>query len=280
MAVGYQNDSYDRCMTELRARYTGRGVSVNAKKSAAEQEALEIGRLGSGESTMHYDRVSGIADCYRSGVYNGTKYMTSDDFIRYFRNRNSYSTPDSLVAARQKAMEAKAQQRSGALSVRRGGTSGATPIPADGAKEGHLASRVEALIKHWFPVEAKEGRTEGKRFRFPVAAAGSMAAFALSLGLIVTGSVMIGSASGELGTLNSEIAQLEAQQIELQSQLDMKYNIQDIESDAKNLGMIHREFAEDRYLEVGDDESIEIYPKEEKKLGLATLLNAFGIHLD
>ena len=107
-----------------------------------------------------------------------------------------------------------------------------------------------------------------------------MAAFALSLGLIVSGSVMIGSASGELGTLNSEIDRLEAKQSDLQSQLDMKYNIQDIEEEAKSLGMINREFAQDQYLEVGADEDIETYEQEETNVGLATLLSAFGIRLD
>jgi len=159
---------------------------------------------------------------------------------------------------------------------------GATALTtADGqAKEGHLKSRVEAFVKKWFPMEQKEGRTQGAKFRFPVAAAGSMAAFALSLGLIVSGSVMIGSASGELGALNSEIARLEARQTDLQSQLDLKYNIADIEAEAKSLGMINREFAEDEYLSVGEDEKIEIYEQEEKNVGLATLLAAFGIELD
>ena len=123
-------------------------------------------------------------------------------------------------------------------------------------------------------------RTEGGRFRLPTAAMGSVAAFALSLGLIVSGSVMIGSASGEVGALNSEIARLEAQQTELQSKLDLKYNIQDIEAEAKSLGMINKEFAEGEYIEVGDDEVIEFYEQEEKNVGIAALLSAFGIRLD
>ena len=88
---------------------------------------------------------------------------------------------------------------------------------------------------------------------------------------------MIGSASGEVGTLNSEISRLETKQTELQSELDLKYNIQDIEKEAKSLGMINREYADKAYIDVGSDEKIEIYEQEEKNVGFAALLNALGI---
>ena len=92
MAVNYTNDSYNRCIAELRARYTGRGVSVSAKRTAAQQEANEVNMLAaSTDSYMSFDRVSGISNEYRSGEYRGNKYMTSDDFVRYFRNRHSFS---------------------------------------------------------------------------------------------------------------------------------------------------------------------------------------------
>ena len=284
MAMENRNDSYNRCMTELRARYRGRGIAVNAKNGAAAQEAREAERMlqAQADSCLYFDRASGISDVYRSGEHKGSKYMTSEDFIRYFHNRRTVQMPSALVA-RQQAMAAKAKQNNTAVvSGRNARGAGNTALTAsDGSgKEGHLKTRVETFVKKWFPVEVKQGRTVEGKIRFPMKAVGSMAAFALSLGLIVSGSVMIGSASGELGTLNSEIDRLEAKQSDLQSQLDMKYNIQDIEEDAKSLGMINREFAEDQYLEVGADEDIEIYEQEENNVGLSTLLSAFGIELD
>ena len=206
MAVGYSNESYDRCMSALRARYTGRGVAMNAKKNAAALEAQDaaskqLASHSSAADTICFNRVSGISDTYRSGEYKGSKYMTSDDFIRYFRNRRSFHMPTALVAAKQQAMEDKAQQKSTAVAAGRKGGAGSTALTSaeSQAKEGHIRGRVEAFVKKWFPMEQKQGRSEGAKFHFPVAAAGSMAAFALSLGLIVSGSVMIGSASGELG---------------------------------------------------------------------------------
>lgn len=279
-----RNDSYNRCMEELRARYNGRGIAVNARNSAAEQKAREDRRMlqSQSENCLYYNRVNGISDLYRSGEYKGSKYMTSEDFIRYFQSRRTFRMPSAL-ASRQQAMEDKAKQsKTTAVSARSGLGAGNTALTAseNSGKEGHLKSRVETFVKKWFPMEAKVGRVVEEKFRFPMKAVGSMAAFALSLGLIVSGSVMIGSASGELGTLNSEIDRLEAKQSDLQSQLDMKYNIQDIEEEAKSLGMINREFAQDQYLEVGADEDIETYEQEETNVGLATLLSAFGIRLD
>jgi len=124
-----------------------------------------------------------------------------------------------------------------------------------------------------------QGRSEGEKLRFPMAAVGGMAAFALSLGLIVGGSVMIGNASSEVGSLNAQISHLESQQTELQSQLDLKYNVQDIEEDAKSLGMINKEYAERKYIDVAPDEEIEIYEQEETNVGFAALLSALGFNV-
>ena len=228
---------------------------------------------------ISYDRISGISNEYRSGEYKGSKYMTSDDFVRYFRNRDTYNMPLALRGAQQ-SMSDKAQ-RSQSITARRGGAGGDSVVPTESSsKEGHLRARVETFLNKWFPKEPIFGRTEGEKLRFPVAALGGMAAFALSLGLIVGGSVMIGNASSEVGSLNAQISHLEAQQTELQSELDLKYNVQDIEKDAKSLGMINKEYAEKKYIDVANDEKIEIYEYEETNVGFAALLNALGFNVD
>jgi len=277
MAVNNTNDSYSRCMAELRARYLGRGVGVNTCKAYDAQIAKE-------EQNMLADRAEGymgfckgiITNEYRSGEYNGSKYMTSSDFVRYFRNRKTYNMPVALRGAQQ-SMKAKAHKES-ALVARKG--DGRDSLVASDSKEGHLKTRIETFVKAWFPKEPTAGRSVGERFRFPTSAVGSMAAVALSLGLIVGGSVMIGSASSEIGMLNSEISHLEAQETELQSALDLKYNIQDIEKDAKSLGMINKEYADKAYIDVVSDEEIEIFEEEENNVGFSALLNALGFKKD
>ena len=117
--------------------------------------------------------------------------------------------------------------------------------------------------------------------RLPVSAMAGVAVFTLSLGLIVSGSVMIGSASGELGRVESEITALEAKHDELQSDLDLRYDINELEADAKELGMVKREYADNVYIEAEGDEGIEAFDgEEEKDIGLVTLLSGFGIKLN
>ena len=280
MAVDSMNDSYNRCLAELRERYRGRGVSQNARNELEAQLQKEnTSHAELPTSYVLYDSRSGIADSYRSGEYKGSKYMTSDDFVRYFKNRRNFYMPSAL---REREVEAS---KNSAVPQRKQSSAGKGLVPSDSdSKEGHL-NTVKALVKDfckkWFPMEPKAGRAEGARFRIPVSVVSGMAVFTLSLGLIVSGSVMIGNASGELGQQKSEIARLEAEQTDLEGKLDLKYNLNDIEEDAKSLGMIKRHYASQEYLTVNDGEEIVLREEsEEKNVGLAALLSSFGIKID
>ena len=206
----YTNDSYNRCLTELRERYRGRGLSVTAKNEAAEQERNEAkaGKLVSGSYVL-YDSRSKIADVYRSGEYNGSKYMTSEDFVRYFNHRRALYTP-----TKKEELPKEAELRGAAVTNRSKGSSRAGLVRGESSgKEGHLQTAISALkvfSEKWFPVERKEGRVTVGGYKMPVAAMSGIAVFAISLGLIVGGTVMIGNASGEVSSLNSTIAVLEA----------------------------------------------------------------------
>lgn len=273
MAVDSKNDSYNRCLAELRARYQGRGVVRNAHNEL-EREAASRAELS--ESYVLFDSRSKIADRYRSGEYNGSKYMTSDDFVRYFKNRRDFYMPEAL-------REREAEAAKNTAVPQRKTARGLVSSDSD-SKEGHLktiTALVRAFVEKWFPMESKEGRTNGARFRIPMAVLGGMAVFTVSLGLIVGGSVMIGSASGEIGRQNSTIATLEAQKLDLEGKLDLKYNLNEIEAEAESLGMIKRHYAEHEYLTVNQNEEIVLHDEEkEKGLGLAALLSAFGIDID
>ena len=283
MAVEYTNDSYNRCIAELRARYKGRGIAVNVKNEIATQARREeASRAQLAENYVEYDSRSMIGDQYRSGEYNGSKYMTSDDFVRYFKSRRAFYVPSAL---KEKEAEKQIVKNNPAVPQRKTAATSRGIVPSDSdSKEGHLSNAL-ALIKEfaekWFPVESKEGRTNGARFRIPVSVLSGMAVFVVSLGLIVSGSVMVGSASGELGRKKSEMAQLEAQQAELQGKLDLKYNVNDIEEAAKSLGMIKRQYADQEYLTVNSGEEITIYDEnEDENVGFAALLAAFGIDIN
>ena len=276
------NDSYTRCINELRARYRGRGIAGGIKTEAAMLEKKDAAHET--ESYVLFDSRSNIADSYRSGVYNGSKYMTSDDFVRYFRSRRAFYMPEAL---RQKQEEIALANS--AVPKRKANGRGSRELVGSesNSKEGHLGAIISALkeIKEkWFPMEPREGRVDTYargRFKVPVAVMSWMAVFTVSLGLIVGGSVMVGSASGEVGRLNSEISVLEATQTDLEGKLDLKYDINEIEAEAKSLGMIKREHADNQYLSIKGDNDIIVYEESgDKNVGLAALLAAFGIELD
>ena len=278
MAVDKMNDSYNRCLSVLRQRYQNRGISSNLNEEAVLQAKRgESNEVTASEGYVLFDAKSKIADSYRSGEYKGSKYMTSDDFVRYFKTRRAFYMPTTKE-------ELPETVENSAVPARRGQSARGGLVRTDSGKEGHLTAILSALAEFkekWFPIERREGRAEGRRFRMPVATMSGIAVFALSLGLIVGGSVMLGSASGEVGELNSTIASLEAQRTELQGKLDLKYNVDEIEEEAKSLGMIKRQYADSEYLTVNGEEEVIVYDKgEEKDVGLASLLSSFGIDFD
>ena len=274
MAVEYMNDSYNRCIAELRTRYRGRAVSSSVKDEAV----VNDDKNAITESYILFDSRSKIADTYRSGEYNGSKYMTSEDFVRYFRSRRAFYMPSA-----QKAQEAKAEEAANAsVPQRKNGASPASPAES-GSKEGHierLLSVAKSLFVKWFPIERSEGRSEGARSKFPVPVLAGIAVFAISMSLIVSGSVMVGDATAIVGKLDSEIATLEAEKSDLEGKLDLKYTVEEIEKDAKALGMVKREYADSEYVTIKDDDEINIYDDgKEENISLASLLSAFGIEL-
>lgn len=276
MAADRINDSYSRCLSELRARYKGRGVANNmAEKAALEAKSLQL----ESESYVLFDSRTGIADSYRSGVYNGSKYMTSDDFVRYFKSRRAFYMPEALRSKQEEATVQSVAPRHNVAVAR-----GRRESSESDSKEGHLSrliSAIKGLRAEWLPIERERKSFEWRMPKLPVAAMSALAVFTVSLGLIVSGSVMIGSASGEIGRLNSEIAALEAQETDLEGKLDLKYSISQIEADAEALGMIKMEHADNQYISVATDDDVIVYDKEEdKSVGLAALLAAFGIELD
>jgi hypothetical protein len=81
--------------------------------------------------------------------------------------------------------------------------------------------------------------------------------------------------------MKSEVAALEARHSELQSQLDRKYNIDEIEAEVTSLGMVKRQTVDNEYINANGEEQIIVYGDgEDEKVGLAALLAAFGIELD
>ncbi len=276
MAVETINDSYNRCIAELRNRYRGKAVSNNVKNESAalrERDALEAGVAN---GYVLFDSRSGIADSYKSGVYNGSRYMTSDDFVRYFKSRRAFYSPSVY-----KAEGAETSENSAVPARKNGASSSSLTTSESGSKESHtrgIIATVKRFAKEWFPVERKEGRSEGSRLRLPVSALVGIGAFAVSMTLIVSGSVLVEASAGEVGRLDSQIALLKTEKADIEGKLDLKYTVDEIEAEAKELGMIKRQYADSQYITLDNDDEVVIYEDDQNKnIGLSTLLSAFGI---
>ena len=280
MAVETMNDSYNRCIAELRDRYRGKAVSNNVKHEAAQLKARDaFAASEASERYVLFDSRSKIADSYRSGVYNGSRYMTSDDFVRYFKTRRAFYMPSAFKA---EATEAEVEKNSAVPARKSGASSTGLTTSESGSKESHIRGLIATAKKfasEWFPVERKEGRSEGKKFKLPVSAMAGIAVFAISMTLIVSGSVLVGTSESDVGKLDSQIASLKAQKADIEGKLDLKYTVEQIEADAKDLGMIKRQYADNEYITLKEDDEVVVYDKsEESNGGLASLLSAFGIN--
>ena len=276
MAVEIMNDSYNRCIAELRNRYRGKAVSNNVKNESAALRERDALAMGSSTGYVLFDSRSKIADSYRSGVYNGSRYMTSDDFVRYFKTRRAFYSPSTFKAEKTEATE------NTAVPARKNGASPSSLTSGEsGSKESHtqgLIAAVKKFANSWFPVERKEGRSEGRKFKLPVSAMVGIAVFAVSMTLIVSGSVLVEASAGEVGRLDNQIAQLKVEKADIEGKLDLKYTVDEIEKDAKEMGMIKRQYADSKYISLENDDEIVIFEgKEKENVGLATLLSAFGI---
>ena len=135
------NESYYRCLDELRTRYKDRGLAGNMRQTASLKEGEAVEKTP--ESYVLFDSKSNIADCYRSGVYNGSKYMTSDDFVRYFKSRRAFYMPEALRKKQEETEIANTAVPQRKVGARGSGERGSE----SGSKEGHLKTLISALVE-------------------------------------------------------------------------------------------------------------------------------------
>ena len=121
---------------------------------------------------------------------------------------------------------------------------------------------------------AKKDRRLGRIFL-------GMAGVAVSLMLIVTGSVMLSDATRDVKQLQSELLALQSEETVLRMELDMKNDVNVLRERAiSELGMISKEYVEANYLDMSGVDSIKTYDvtSDNEGIGLSTILSAFGIN--
>ena len=272
------------------------------------------------------------ANNYRSGNDNGQKYMTSEDFVTYFRSRQNASGVKSAPAQSTKSAPAAKQMASakdnkpgeilrsasGQMPTRESVARNAQPrpniteavrinksvptrtrakedvkiyVPSAKAKKNFETrvfsainadnlDRIKAVANDWMPKDEIVAAKPAKKDRSFKGMILGIAGVAISLMLIVSGSVMLNDATREVKELENEVREMQREEELLQLELDMKNDVNVLRDKAVNeLGMRDKEYVEAFYLNTMGTDSIESHEsKQSDGIGFSTILSAFGIN--
>ncbi len=267
----------------MEAKFAGRGLAKSVSMEVAAQEARE--RETQAMEPVFY-RLSGLSEGALNGLYRrGRETMNTSGLLHYFEDMRAMreEKPDlSLAPPSDNEVYAGEAEKSLCLSVRSGGEKALSEKAA--ALPAIIRSIPERAVKAvqtsgdlWF--NASPADTKSNRRRFPVSAFAAIIAVAMSLFLIVAGSVMVHSGESRVNGLTRELSALSADVGEIRSELDVKTDLLAIRRVAtEEYGMVGEEYVRMDYLSGGEEESIEVYEtKEENELSLGALLSAIGL---
>lgn len=278
-------------------RYRDRGIAGRIREDAARQEKKEaLNRAitpGAFVKTDTLEHIHGSsADSYRSGVSDGKRYMTVDDFDRYFHAQRDYKNPQYsrkpvVNEGYVRAMAETRAEAGGLTSPKKAGwLTDTDKLPAFVQKL--LTYKALAKLNEWagetFPreshvVSAKETSKTGRR-AIPVGLVATLVTVAVSMSMVISSTVLVSQSTRELSQLKEEISAREAIMGELSDQLDLKNDMLTIKDKATSeYGMVNEKYLDGVYLDENAEDYIEVFDKDEdaeEKSGLSALLSAFG----
>ncbi len=279
-------------------RYRDRGIAGRMHTDAAKQEKKEaLSRAITPGSYVGAEKLAGKEklDAYRTGISDGKRYMTADDFARYYHDQRGYKYPQyrtatdaERIAAVQAVVAANPRETRLEQPKKAGWLTDTDKLPAFLQK---LMTRPAFVrLNEWagetFPRETEmriESRDNGaRRFRpIPAGLVAALVTVVVSMSMVITSTVSVSQATREVSELKQSVADLREVHGDLSDQLDLKNDMLAIEDKATNeLGMVHEKYLNGEYLTDEVEDHLEVYDEDrdgEKKTGLAWLLSAFGI---
>ena len=276
-------------------RYRDRGIAGRMHTDAAKQQKKEaLSRAITPGAYVGAEELAGDAelDAYRSGMCEGKRYMTADDFARYYHDQRGYKFPQYRTATDEERIAAvQARAAANPREVRLEKPKKAWRLTdVDKLPEAlrTLKRRFSAWLKVWagetFPSETemrRVTRADGEKRSRPVPA-GLVAALVtvlLSMTMVISSTVSVSQATRDVSSLKENLAELKEVHGELEDQLDLKNDMLAIEEKASNeLGMVHEKYLNGEYLTEELEDRLEVYDeaRDGEKSGLAWLLSAFG----
>ena len=289
-------DSDSRYIDMFCERYRDRGIAGRVHADAARQEKKEAltrakapgAYIGADELAAREKKL----DSYRTGSSDGKRYMTVDDFARYYHDQRGYKFPQyraatdeeriAAVKAVAPAKEVRLEQPKKALWLT---DTDKLPAPIAKLMTRPFFVRLNEWAEETFPREGElriETRPVGgfRSRRVPVGLVAALVTVLVSMSTVITSTVSVSQATRELSQMKESYSEMKELRDELEDQLDLKNDMLAIEDYASNeLGMVHEKYVNGEYLTEDKEDNLEVLDEDRggKKKGLAWLLSAFGI---
>ncbi len=274
-----QKNSCTDKINELCEQFKDRGiadkVSADAGKNRKKAEKLR--------KTYSTGERSPKSKKYKTGSFNGTPYVSSDDFARYYNDLRNPQKPNGSSRDDKEYREAeKAARKSARLQSK---------------KERRLAimKLLGTKLKAWglFPLSPKkfieesnkgfdeddpQNRESVKGKTPPARVVFVIAVISFSLLLVVTSSVMVSRAQSDVANLESKLSELGDLETKLSADLEVKNNMVDIKKIAEEkYGMVGAEYVASRYVYIERDDKIQLGNSKADRSALIRLLEAIGL---
>lgn len=293
-------DTDTRYINMLCERYRDRGVAgkvhadeARQKRQEALNRAVAPGQYIAAEQWDKADhRYADSMDRYRSGTSKGKRFMTADDFNRYYEDQRRYRNPQyqapvvrvvrhdpAELAAEPSGLEAAPPKKAGWLT-----DTDKLPAPLRRLMKTSLMQRLNVWAAETFPRETVVAESKRPAAPIPAGAIAGLAVVAVSMSLVIGSTVLVSQSTREVSELKDRLEERQAVQSELSDQLDLKNDLLSIRERAVNeLGMVGEQYLNGSSLKSSEEDYLEVEDGSgsgERKSGWAAILSAFGIGRD
>ncbi len=282
-------------------RYRDRGIAGRVHADAAQQEKKEaLSRATAPGAYINAEQLARGAgreqlDVYRSGIneQDGRRYMTVDDFARYYHDQRGYKFPQYRAATDEERIAAVERVTHATREMRPQQPKKAEWLTDTDKLPDFLRRlmRKPAFVRlnQWagetFPREGEmrceTGYGLGHTRRIPAGLVAALVTVVVSMSMVIAGTVSVSQATRELSQQKEQLASLRVAHSELSDELALKNDQYNIEERATSeLGMVPEKYVSGEYLKEDRTDHLEVYDEArdgDRKTGLAWLLSAFGL---
>ena len=235
-----RNDGQASCLNSVISAFAERGLAGTVRRDEEAQLAREAETRG--EAPLAYRLSEMDEDGIRAYRTDG-EAITEDGLLRYAGESRAMRVEGKDFSADTVGVYESAEAHALEPAVRK--PTALDAVRKNGEKLKNLPSQTVETVKKryslWF--DPRKGSTEKEKRRFPLSAFAAVVAVAISMMLIVAGSLMVIGAETQISRLNSEITKLHEDITELKSDLETSVDLLEIRRIAtEEYGMVGEEY--------------------------------------